>query len=230
MAINFHIGGLEVTQGLQYYHCWHHLDEFADRYPDNALPLIAEKRTWVRAYIESDSAYTADVDGTIWVHSTRSGVTRHFGPLKARATCKPYEYGTKTYDAIRSTLAHSLNFDLPWDWVSGEMRIYVKATDGKKERDAAVWVQAPMRQTLKLAGIMAGSKTIPAPDLEALKKTAWKARRALPVSHNVDFRVVGNIQMSRRLSEKDDSWSELHDKATGVRQNDGNRPDFPAFG
>lgn len=226
MPVKFHISGVEVTQGLQYYHSWRHLDDFKDRYADNALPLVAEKRTWVRAYIESDSGYTADISGTVVVHAKKNGVWKKFGPLKAQAKCKPFHYGAQTYDAIRGSLAYSLNFDLPWDWIGGEMRIYVEASDGQKTRDAAVWTQATLRQTLKLAGIMVGSKTVPAPDLAALKKTAWKARRMLPVSHNMKFRVAGTITMSKKLSDGNDSWDELHDKASDVRDDDGNRDDL----
>jgi hypothetical protein len=225
MPPRFHVAGVEVTQGLQYYHSWHHLGDFEDRYADNALPLVAKKRTWVRAYIESDSGYTADIDGTVLIHGKTTNVWKEYGPLKARATCKPYQYGTKSYDAIRGSLGSSLNFDVPWDWIGGEMRIYVKASDGTNVRDAAVWIQAPVRQTLKIAGIMVRSKTVPAPDLAALAKTAWKAERALPVSHTHDFRVVSTITIKEKLSD-DASWGDLHDKALAAREADGNRSDY----
>jgi hypothetical protein len=225
MPPRFSVGGLEVTQGLQYYHSWHHLDEFEDRYPDNELPLVAGKRTWVRAYIESDSGYTADIHGTVIVHAKTMGIWKKYGPLNARATCKPFQYGTKSYDAIRGSLSVSLNFDLPWNWIGGEMRIYVEATDGTNVRDAAVWVRAPLTQTLKLAGIMVRSKNVPPPDLAALAKTAWKALRALPVGHTHDLRVVSTVTISGPLSD-DASWSELHKKAVEARDTDGNRPGF----
>ncbi len=228
MAAHFTIAGVEITQGLQYYHSKDHLVEPLDQGADNSLPLIANKRTWVRVYLECDSGYTANVSGSVTVSHKigDNGEWSKFAPLSASATCKPVVTGTKSYHAIRSSLSSSLNFHLPPDWIAGELRIDIQATDGVQVLTKSVSTAAKLRQTLKIAGIMVeghlGGTKIAAPNLDGLKKTAWKAPRLLPVSDEPQFRVVTTIQITEQLAGES-SWTTLHDKAKKARQDDGNK-------
>lgn len=83
MAAHFTIAGVEITQGLQYYHSKDHLLELLDQGADNSLPLIANKRTWVRVYLECDSGYTANVSGAVTVSNKigDNGEWSKFAPL-----------------------------------------------------------------------------------------------------------------------------------------------------
>ncbi len=232
MAAHFTIAGVEITQGLQYYHSKDHLVEPLDQGADNSLPLIANKRTWVRVYLECDSGYTANVSGSVTVSHKigENGEWSKFGTLSESATCKPVVTGTKSYHAIRSSLSSSLNFDLPPDWIAGELRIDIQATDGVQVLTKSVSTAAKLRQTLKIAGIMVegnlGGTKIAAPNLNGLEKTAWKAPRLLPVSDGLQFRVVTTITMTEKLDSEDapGSWATLHDRAIKARDDDGNKP------
>ena len=184
------IGGVEVTQAIQYYESDRHLTDPADRQPDNAVTLISNKPAYVRVYVRSGwlSGDIAGVSGAITVRR------RIFGfRWSTIGTLSPQPPGTVTarvdppYATERGTLSQTLNFIIPASMMCGQSRLDVRITSpAGAVSDRSIAIDATLQQTLRLAGIMVGyngptstapgaqNVTLAAPTLADMQTTsAW---------------------------------------------------------
>ena len=241
--MDFSIAGVEITQGIQYYRSKDHLDNPADQLADNSIPLVANKRTWVRVYLEGSSALsvtgTATVSRKIGAYGVWSTST-----VNAKGPCTPVAPGSK-YEDVRGHLSSSLNFELSPELVAGEIRIDIVATDGVHKHSTTVNTAAPVRQTLKIAAIMVegdinGTK-IAAPTRATAVNTTWKAPRALPVSEDVEFRIATRVTLKlkqkmlwytddKKVEHNDGSWELLRQTLLKAKQDDGAQPGWIYYG
>jgi hypothetical protein len=103
-AVPFQANPLEVTQAVQT--------------PSSTLPLVADKDTTVRAYLNNTSGSPANL--TVYLYGSRGGVDLPGSPLTT---------GIAAPTAVdRNRLAHTANFDLPADWVdAGTVQLYARS-------------------------------------------------------------------------------------------------------
>jgi len=109
------ITGIEVTQAIQHFR--------SALGPDNSLPLVANRSTLIRAYLDSGGPQVPNVTGTATVTGPPPAQTFQIAPLQSM-TAKP--------DAMVNPLAleDTLNFLLPAEQASGELEIVVQAVGG----------------------------------------------------------------------------------------------------
>lgn len=91
-AVPFQGNPLEVTQAVQTV--------------DNELPLVANKKTVVRAYLNNTSGSPASL--TVYLYGSRDGIDLPGSPLAVH-------FNAPT-SVDRNRLAHTANFDLPSSW------------------------------------------------------------------------------------------------------------------
>lgn len=100
--------GLEVTQGVQR--------------DDNSLPLVAGRRTVVRAFLTRTS--TADAGAIVTVKGRRGGVDLPGSPLAAFATAALVP--DTSVDTVRSDDDNSIEWVLPESWTSGDVALQLE--------------------------------------------------------------------------------------------------------
>ncbi len=103
--------GLEVTQAVQ---------DLA-----NSVPLVENKPTFVRAYVENRSAGTPTVRGSIIGNRIEVGGSRT--PLGALTASNPGGTINVLSDSNRSLLNDSFYFELPEDWRAGNIELEFRA-------------------------------------------------------------------------------------------------------
>jgi hypothetical protein len=247
------IQGVEVTQAVQYYESARHLTDPADRQPDNSVTLIANKPAWVRVYVRSGwfSGDIAGITGTITVRR------REFGFLWQNVgTLSPQAPGTVTarvnppYATERGTLGYTLNFIIPASMMCGDLRLDVHITSpGGWVSDRRVYVDATLRQTLRLAGIMVGyngptstapgapNLTLAAPTLADMQTTSAWTLMTFPVQSSATYRTAGTVTWNLPLTDPPScpgccspNWVALNTAVQAVRVADGNRTDVLYYG
>jgi hypothetical protein len=249
----FHVAGVEVTQAIQYYHSSQHLTDPADRQPDNAVSLVANKPAWVRVYVRSGlrGGDIAGVTGSVEVQR------RHFGvvylPL---TTLGPQPPGTVTahpsvaYATERGTLSYSLNFIIPADDMCGHLKLVVRATtpDGRTDTFDLL-LNATLKQTLRLRGVMVGYNgpsstaagapniTRAAPTIADLQTTSTWALLTFPVQSAATYSSAGTITLTVPLSDAPScagcctpNWLTLNSQVAAQVTADGNRTDVLYYG
>ncbi|MCB2116458.1 MAG: hypothetical protein KDE00_09195 [Rhodobacteraceae bacterium] len=247
------ISSVEVTQAIQYNRASQHLTDPSDRGPDNSVPLVCNKTTWVRVYVSSLFLRGARFRGRIRVERQ----TSWFEPFLPALTILPQAPGVVTaaadsYDTERSTLGASLNFIIPAAQVRGRMKITAEIWhDGQDEAnivdDHVVDVAADLRQTLSLRGVMiayngpnaAGTANLnlPAPTVNDLMTTAATTLTRMPVEAQGNFSSAGTINWATPLTGValspggcSQQWLDLNAAIAAVRTLDGNRTDVIYYG
>ncbi|MGH2429911.1 MAG: hypothetical protein ACRDGV_13705 [Candidatus Limnocylindria bacterium] len=251
--IGWGIHGVEVTQGVQYYESARHLTDPADRQPDNAVTLIANKPAWVRVYVRSGWFWgdIAGVTGTITLRRRQLGFL-----WSTVATLTPQPPGTVTarrnppYATERGTLGYTLNFIIPADQMCGNLRFDIRITTPSGWcADRQVHVDATLRQTLRLAGIMVGyngpasaaagapNLTLAAPTLANLQTTSAWTLLVFPVRSAATYRTAGTVTWNVPLTDAPScpgccspNWVALNTSVQAVRIADGNRTDVLYYG
>ncbi len=247
------IHGVEVTQAVQYYESARHLTDPADRQPDNSVTLIASKPAWVRVYVRS-GWFAGDIPGVTGEITVRR---RAFGFLWQNVgTLSPQAPGTVTaranppYATERGTLGYTLNFIIPASMMCGNLRLDVHITSpGGWVADRSVYVDATLRQTLRLAGIMVGyngptstapgapNLTLAAPALADLQATSAWTLLTFPVQSSATYRTAGTVTWTLPLTDPPScagccspNWVALNTAVQAVRVADGNRTDVLYYG
>ncbi len=251
--LGFGIQGVEVTQAVQYYESARHLTDPADRQPDNSVTLIANKPAWVRVYVRS-GWFSGDIAGVTGTISVRR---RDLGFLWLNAgTLSPQAPGTVTarsnppYATERGTLGYTLNFVIPAEMMCGNLRLDVQiATPGGLVANRRIYLDATLRQTLRLAGIMVGyngpTSTAPgapnvvraAPTLADLQTTSAWTLLTFPVQSAATYRAAGTVTWNLPLTDPPScpgccspNWVALNTAVQAVRVADGNRTDVLYYG
>ena len=238
------VQGIEVTQAIQTYRSDQHLDHIEA--PDNSVPLVAKKTTWVRVYVRSGLFESAEpihgVTGTLTVLRPLSGgLWGSIGQLPPiNAASKPVTAeGDPDYKAERSDILKTLNFVIPKDWVCGDLRLSVEVTAprpiGRPHLAThEITVNAMMHQTLKLAGIMIGYKgpnaeqsgyvDLPAPTIDDLQTTAAYTLKTRPISE-ITPRIAGQFTWQLPLTDHESvNWEQLGTAIVYALLADGNKP------
>jgi hypothetical protein len=247
------IHGVEVTQAIQYYESSRHLTDPGDQQPDNSVTLIANKPAWVRVYVRS-SWFWGDMPGVTGTITVRR---REFGFLWLNVgTLSPQAPGTVTarvnppYPIERGTLGYTLNFIIPASMMCGNLRLDIHITSPNGwVSDRRVYLDATLRQTLRLAGIMVGyngpassapgapNLTLPAPTLANLQTTSSWALLVFPVQSSATYRTAGTVTWNLPLTDPPScpgccspNWVALNTAVQAVRVADGNRTDVLYYG
>jgi hypothetical protein len=215
------IDGLEITQAIQHYRANLHLNDPADRGPDNSLRLVTNKTAWVRAYLRSgqdpsfEGGLVSGVDGTLTVErqvggvwSTVATIPSQNGPLTAVAAFA-------SYNAERGNINNSLNFVVPAAIMTGLLRFTVNVAVNRVCQSASdsrsVVVDVNLQQTLNAAFITIGYTglaadgitplNLPAPTLaQCQAETGW-TMRVYPVSGAANVRVAGTFNTNTPLND-----------------------------
>jgi hypothetical protein len=247
------INGVEVTQAVQYYESARHLTDPADRQPDNAVTLIASKPAWVRVYVRSGwfTGDMAGVTGTITVRRRVLGfLWQNIGTLTPQPPGNVTARSNPPYTTERGTLGYTLNFVIPASMLCGNIRldVHITAPNGWTS-DRSVYVDATLRQTLRLAGIMVGyngpTSTAPgapnlnlaAPTLTDLQTTSAWTLLTFPVQSAATYRTAGTVTWNLPLTDPPScagccspNWVALNTAVQAVRIADGNRTDVLYYG
>lgn len=251
--LGFGIRGVEVTQAVQYYDSDRHLTDPADRQPDNAATLIAGKPAWVRVYVRSGffSGDIAGVTGTITVRRRELGfLWLPVGTLSAQPPGSVTARRNPAYATERGTLGYTLNFIIPASMMCGHLRLDVRIqTPGGKTDEHRVHIDATLRQTLRLAGIMVGyngpastaagapNLNLPAPTLADLQATSAWTLLTFPVRSFATYRTAGTVTWNLPLTDPPScpgcctpNWVALNTAVQQVRIADGNQTNVLYYG
>ena len=154
------------------------------------------------------------------------------------------------YATERGTLTSSLNFILPADVVCGHLKLIATVTAPGGATDTfELLIDATLRQTLRLRGIMVGyngpastapgasNLTLSAPSLADLQSTSDWALRAFPVRSTATYSSGGAITLTVPLSDAPScagcctpNWLTLNSQVAAQVTADGNRTDVLYYG
>ena len=249
----FRVAGVEVTQGIQYYHSSQHLTDPADRGGDNAVTLVANKPAWIRVYVRSGShgGDIAGVTGTVEVQRRSGGLL-----YSTVTTLSPEPPGSVTahesaaYATERGTLSSSLNFIAPADVMCGNLKLIVTVTTPESSTDVyELLLDVTLRQRLRLRGIMVGyngpsgtapgapNLTLAAPTMADLQTTSAWALLTFPVQSAATYSSGGSITLTVPLSDAPScagcctpNWGTLNAQVAAQVTADGNNPNVLYYG
>jgi hypothetical protein len=257
--IPWSLRGVEVTQAIQYYESARHLTDPADRQPDNSVTLIANKPAWVRVYVRSNVHWgdVPGVTGTITVRRRRHGfLWVNLGTLSPKSPGTPTAHpATVTarwrppYASERGTLGYTLNFIIPASMMWGYLRLDILLTSPNGWASGRRYLDATLRQTLRLAGVMvsyngpasaapgAPNLTLAAPTLADLQTTSAWTLLTFPVQSSATYRMAGTVTWNLPLTDPPScdgcctpNWVALITAVQAVRIADGNRADVLYYG
>jgi hypothetical protein len=247
-----YIDGIEVTQGIQYYHSNKHLTDPADQLADNSVPLMAKRTTWVRVYVRGFFVETFPfVNGNLEVEQVGFA---NVGPSSHTLSPKPPgvayflpsnwiidPYQPVPYSWERGDLRYSLNFTLPADWVIGHLMLRANIWSERHSASKVIHIQATRQQTLRLAGIMIGyygpgsngtQVSLTAPTLTDLAATSAYSIKIMPVrTDEASYRIAGTLTIYQPLNDPQtpnsctQNWDNLLSLLRIAVVNDGNRQD-----
>ena len=241
------VHGVEVTQSIQYYRANEHLTDPADRGPNNSLRLVAFKAAWVRVYVRGFLQPIANVTGTLDVE--RQAFAKLWDGVASLTAQPPGSVTAEvnpSYADERGDIGSSLNFIIPADQMWGYLRLRVRVSDGSHEDTATVDIDATLKQTMRLAGIMVGyngtnaagttNLNLAAPVLADLQNTSAWTLTTYPVSA-VTYRVVSTITQTDPLTDPPScngccspNWSDLLADLAAEKVADGAQPGDLYFG
>jgi len=253
------ISGIEVTQAIQYYRANQHLTNANDRGPDNSIHLAANKRAWVRVYLDSGLSRLANnLTGELIVEHRQGYFLTEWGTV---ATLAPQAPGWATanpnssYVTQRSTIANTLNFIVSAKLMTGMIRLTARVWRVGDATKTPVdtyqeTVSAIMLQTLRLRGIFIAydgpdptttppqkNVKLPAPTVANLQSTASWALKTFPVESQGSFSSGGTMNWFQPLTGVatspggcSDEWFGLNYWVSQMKLHDGNRSDFIYYG
>jgi Peptidase M66 len=250
--LRLYVEGVEVSQAIQYYNSSEHLTDPADRAPDNAVTLIAGKPAWVRVYVRSLLLnQITGVTGTLEVMRREVFfIYNSVGAISPQAPGTVTARNNPNYATERSTITSTLNFILPADYMCGHLRLVVRVNaPGGYTDEFTIDINATLRQTLRLAGIMVGyngpsssapnapNLTLAAPTIANLQTTAGWTLLTFPVRSAATYRSAGTITWTQPLTDAPScagcctpNWVALNAAVQAQRVADGNRTDVLYYG
>lgn len=232
--------GLEVTQAVQHYGSASHLKDPADQGRDNSLRLVSRKAAWVRVYVAAKDL--PPVTGTLEVWQRSSGFI-----WTLRTTLNPEPPGTVNavenpdYVTERGTLASTLNFIIPADFVCGTLRLVASVSAGRWTDTLTTVVAVTLRQTLRVAGVMvaydgaasiapgAPNLKIAAPNIGELQAVSGRTLTLFPVEDTAVFRAAGGFTCKTPIADEA-HWDALIAEVAKARVADGNYPGWVYYG
>ena len=120
------ITGMEINQAVQFFRASSYLDS-ATAQPDNSITPVARKETGVRVYVDYDALAglppITNLTGELVVRTTSTTLT--LNPINPGGAIQP-----RRDSAINMGVAnHTLNFDIPAIWCSGEVTLTCQVWD-----------------------------------------------------------------------------------------------------
>lgn len=246
--LTFYISGIEVTQGVQYYHSNEHLTDPADQGADNSIRLVRGKPAWVRVYTTTWFG-SRTVTGTLLLQRRVAGILWvTVATLNPQSPGQAVIHAHDDYATIRGSLSSTLNFIIPADQMCGTMRLIARTQSGAVSDERTQGIQVTLEQTLRLAGVMisyngpassapnAPNLTIAAPTLADLQAMAGTALTLFPVQSTANFRSGGSISWNRHLQDPfgatgcTTNWDALHAAVVNARTADGNQAGWIYYG
>lgn len=225
-----YIAGVEVTQAIQYWHADEHLLTPADRGPDNSIPLLADKATYVRVYLNrSYGGPLSGVIGTVTLQRLRWGLWVDTDTLMPQPPGASIIVQTRqTYSQMRGS-GGSLNFIIPASRMRGTMRLKVQVeVPGTQFRpEADLLIDASLLQTLRVIGIPVG-RDGNFPTLADFHSTAATALRMFPVSQTADMRLKAPHTVSEPINTAS-RWKSLLAIIRDIQLHDENPSDTIYF-
>ena len=219
---NLTIQGLEITQAIQHYRAAAHLDDPADRGPNNSLRLVTNKSAWVRTYLRSgqiagfDNGQVQAVTGTLTVERRVNGVWGVVANIAPQNGPIDAEDSFVSLDAERGNINNTLNFIVPAATMTGLLRFTVNVASAMaacpgNSADYATTVDVNLEQTLNAAFITigyegrnatnTGNLDLPAPTLaDCFDETTW-ALTTYPVSSVPNVRIAGTFDTFTPLDD-----------------------------
>jgi hypothetical protein len=218
------VDGIEVTQGLQFYHADQHLTDPRDRDLDNNLRLVQDKLAWVRVYVRSgmdpqfDMGQVQGVTAELLVDRISGGVPTRVGtfyPINRDQMITAQ--ANPNYADERGDLDSSLNFILPAAEMRGRLQITAVldpngAIDevNKVNNRRSVIVPVNLQQTLRAAVILIGysgpdaagnPRVIPPPTEMDMQATLPYTFLTYPISQVAQTRVIGEFTQHEPLTD-----------------------------
>ena len=205
------VHGVEVTQSLQYYRANEHLTDTADQGPNNSLRHVANKAAWVRVYVRGKPQSIANVTGTVGL--ARQVFGKFFNKVATLTAEIPGSVTAEenpSYASERDDISSTLNFIIPATEMWGHLQLIVEVSHGANSDTTTVPIDATLKQTMRLAGIMVGYNgpnnagtaniNLSAPVLADLQSTSAWTRTLYPISE-VTHRVVSTITQTDPLND-----------------------------
>lgn len=245
------LGGIEITQAVQYFDSDEHLTDPADHAVDNAVRLVAGKPAWVRVYVNSLLG-ASGITATLEVARRRQGLlwepVATLTPDPSSATSVP-ALAASGYAEQRGNAGRSVNFVIPAAEMIGTLRLVAHVSAGTRSVEGSVVVPVQLKQTLRLAGVLisydgpasmapdATDLTIAAPTLADLQAMSGTALNLFPVESGADFRSAGTLTLTTHLQQSvfpttgcGPGWDALHAQVVTARTADGNQPGWIYYG
>jgi hypothetical protein len=248
------IDGVEVTQGIQYYHANSHLTDSVDRGLDNSVRLVANKPAWVRVYVRG-TVLLGGVRGEIEVQRLILGSYKKIDILVPEPPGNVTAEINPPYAVERNNINSTLNFIIPSSIMIGSLRLKVKVTNGSNSDRSLVYVDVTLRQTLRLAGIMVGYNgpdgasspgtppvniILAPPNMTDLQTTAALTLGMYPIQSVATYRSAGSVTLTVPLNDAPlpsspggctPNWDTLLNTVLPrARTADGNRTDVVYYG
>jgi len=245
------VDGVEVSQGVQYYHAAEHLTDPADRGPDNSVRLVAYKPAWVRVYLRSGwlSSIVEDVTGTLKVERRFIGsIFDQVGVYLPQPPGSVDAQQSPAYAAERGSINQTLNFVIPADDFCGDLRLTVEVTaPGGVSASRTLTIDATLEQELRLRGIFVGydgpnaggtaNLNLPVPTLANLQATAPWTLTTYPISSTAQYSQGGSFTWNQPLNDAalcdgccSQNWLDLNAQVAAARTADGNQQGFVYYG
>ena len=96
----------------------------------NSVPLIQDKQTWVRAFLQLAGTNTKPVEVQgVRLHGSRNAAPLPDSPVTAYKNDGSWWVRTTNAAALRGHFTNSLNFFLPTQWLSGEISLKFACTN-----------------------------------------------------------------------------------------------------
>ena len=191
---------LEINQAIQYFRSSEHLDA-ANVRPDNSIPLIANKMTGLRFYIDYDASLGSPI-------STLSGEVT----IRSRAattTLAPLAVITPRHatEINRGEVGHTLNFAIPGAWCHGTVEIVCEVFDqASPARRSSAFMRTlrfvdvnPMRVQVIGINYTGAGLNLAAPTLADFDSTFDYVRRVWPTGQIISSS-YNTLQFSEDLS------------------------------
>lgn len=108
-TIDLTVSHLEITQAIQ--------DE------DNTVPLVKEKKTWVRIFVEADNKEQSipNVTAKLYRLDSNENIVSTINPYSG-----PITVSSTSFDYQRRHVDSTINFELPNSWTKGQLTIKVE--------------------------------------------------------------------------------------------------------
>jgi hypothetical protein len=219
------ITGVEVTQAIQYFR--------STAGADNSLPLVAQKDTLVRAYLDSgldqsspSGGLVPNVTGTLTVMGSSNLSLAQLAPMTAQPIA----------NVDPSIFTDTLNFLIPRDQATGTLDLTVQASGGGSTSNPfqlTVQFQPTLVRSILIVRVQHGDSGTP-PDEMTYFGVVNQLPQMYPIATNpaVSIRYQpapgGEVYVNNHDLSTDDGWDDLMDDLEDIQEDFGD-DDYKVF-